>query len=120
MRTKEVEILGKKYLMNFSNAVLVYMEQNNIKLEQLSESEMPVTAMLNIIHRMIQSGAAYSKKTGGPDYPTISLEDLSESTDVNELSGLMSDAVFCITGQRNIEAIPKKKEGAPSAEAQTN
>lgn len=112
MRTKEVTILDKKYLMNFSTAVLVYMEQNNIKLEDMTKTDMPVTAMLNIIQRMIVSGAKYSEKTGGPKYPTITLEDLSEGTDMSDLNSLMMDASYCITGERKVDAVPKKKEEA--------
>ncbi len=112
MRTKEVTILDKTYLMTFSTSVLVYMEQNNIKLEDMTKTEMPVTAMLNILHRMIIAGSKYSKKIGGADYPTITLEDLGESTDMGDLNKLMTDASYCITGNRNIDAIPKKKEEA--------
>lgn len=119
MRTKEVEILNKKYLMVFSNAVLVYMEQNGIKLEQMSSNEMPITSMLDIIQRMIKSGANYSRKIGGPEYPVIELDDLSESTDVEELNTLMNAAAYCITGYQNVNAVPKKKEPDPEA-AQTN
>lgn len=115
MRTQEVTILGKKYLMNFSNSVLVYMEQNGIKLEQMGESDTPVSVMIEIVSRMIKSGARYSRMTGGPDYPEISAEDLAEGTDIQQLQELMMTATYCISGQRTIDAVPKKKE----AEAET-
>lgn len=112
MRTKEVKILEKTYLMTFNNSVLVYMEQNGIKLQELTENDAPVSVMIEMLSRMITSGARYSKKIGGPEYPEITADDLAESTDVGELQDLMTEATYCITGQRNVDAVPKKKEPA--------
>lgn len=118
MRSQEIMILNKKYLMVFSNRVLAYMEKKNIKLDELTADGAPVTTMAEMIQQMIVSGAKYSKMTGGPEYPEISLEDLLEFTGVEELKALLDAAVFCMSGKRNIDAEVPPKNGDATQEGQ--
>lgn len=111
MRSEEVKILDKKYLMVFSNRVLAYMEKQNIKLEELTAADAPISTMADMIQQMIVSGARYSKMTGGPEYPEISVEDLLEFTDIKDLHELLDAAVYCMSGRRNIDAEVPAKNG---------
>ena len=112
MKTKEVEILNKKYLMCFSNKVLQEMEQKNIKIQDLSSSEHPVSAMVDLVHAAINSGAIYAKHSGEGEYETIEKEYLMEVTGVDDLNDLVNALQVCMIGDRQVDAVPGKNAGA--------
>ena len=112
MKTKEVEILGKKYLMCFSNKVLQEMEQKNINIKDLASSEHPVSEMVDLVHAAINSGATFAKHSGDGEYETIEKDYLLEVTGVDDLNDLVEALKVCMIGDRQVDAVPGKNAGA--------
>ena len=107
MRTKEVVIDDRKYLMTFSNSVLADMEAAGIKLTQVSEDG-SMGAMLKMITLMINAGADYAALKGLGDYPHIDERYLGLVTDPASILDLKDAMTEVMLGITNVKAAPPK------------
>jgi len=118
MRKSEAHIGAKTYLMVLSLNTLMVAADGGVDLEKMRRNDgEPLRAldMVPVITAMINSGAAYSHETGGPEYPTITEERLSILVGLEELEYLQGIIVSLFKGERKIDAVQTKNAGATPA-----
>lgn len=111
MRKSEAKIGGKTYLMVLSLKTLIEADELGINLEKMKKkdgSEIGALDMLPIVAAMINSGAAYSKETGGPEYPPADMEKLSILIGLDEVNYLSKIIVSLFRVDQKIEAVNTK------------
>lgn len=119
MKTATIEIGGVEYLAVFNNRVLTNMENAGIRMEDL-QKEKPITNILKMLAFMIDAGNRYAAANKIGDYPSIDFDTLIDCTDQNDYNRFLETITACIAGERQVEAIPGKKQDAEQDEARTD
>lgn len=119
MRTSELMIGGKKYLLAMSNRVLVDIESKGQSLESfLADSGKSVTNICWLIRRMSEAGRAYAKLTGAGDYDQITEEQILDGSGSDDYGAYMDAILAAAAGERKVDAEPPKNAGTTRGEAQ--
>ena len=119
MKTAKIEIGGVEYLALFNNRVLINMENEGIKIEDLQKNK-PVTNILKMLAYMIDAGSRYAAASKIGDYPAIDFDTLIDCTDQTDYPRFVEIISACMAGERQVDAIPGKKPDADQDEARTD
>lgn len=93
MRTREVELLGERCLLCFSNRVVqrcIERTGGMDFLEKLFDQKDPhfFENTMWLLAEMTEAGARYAKRNGLGEYGVIGYEDLLDGTDIDDLAKL--------------------------------
>ena len=116
MKTAKIEIGGVEYLAIFNNRVLTSMEDAGIKIEDLQKDK-PITNILKMLLFMINAGSRYAAATKNGSYPEIDFDNLLDITDQDDYPRFLDTISACMAGERQVDAIPGKKQDAEQDEA---
>ena len=119
MKTATIEIGGVEYLAVFNNRVLTNMENAGIRMEDL-QKEKPITNILKMLAFMIDAGNRYAAANKIGDYPSIDFDTLIDCTDQTDYPRFVEIISACMAGERQVDAIPGKKQDADQDEARTD
>lgn len=109
MRTSEITINGKNYLLAMSNRVLVDIEAKGQSLETfLSDSGKTVTNICWLLRRMSEAGRAYAALAQLGEYSTISEEEILDGSGSDDYEKYMTAIIAAASGERNVDAEPPK------------
>lgn len=108
MRTKEVNLAGRTYLMTNSTGVMIGMREAGIDLSSVTD----VGDVLKVIAMMINAGSLYAEIAGLPEYPSITTDQLGVMVGMDDISDLTSAMAEVIKGDRSVVAEPPAKNAA--------
>ena len=112
MRTKEIELNGKKYLMTYSVQTEILAKERGLDLakgfKKKSGEDADSYDLINIIDCMIKSGAQYADLAGLGKYDVTSVESLSILLGYDDIMAIMRDIAELVRGTRNVLADPPK------------
>lgn len=118
MRTSQITIGGKQYMLCMSNRVLVDLESKGKSLETfLTDDGKTITNICWLVRRMSEAGRAYAKLAGLGDYPAISEEQILDASGSDDYEEYMRAVIEAASGERKIEAEPPKNAKATRGEA---
>ena len=113
MRTSELTIGGKTYLLAMSNRVLVDIEAKGQSLETfLGDAAKSVTNICWLIRRMSEAGRAYAKLAGVGDYEQITEEQILDGSGSDDYGAYMDAILAAAAGERKVDAEPPKNAEA--------
>lgn len=105
MRVVEIEILGKKYDLTFSNRVLMRLEQEKLDPETTLGS-------LTMLSSMMEAGDKLARMEGREPHGFLSVDDLADNLGPDDLLALMKDMKRAQEGDRNVETVDTGKNVA--------
>ena len=113
MRTSNITIAGKDYMLCMSNRVLVDLESKGQSLEGfLTDGQKTVTNVCWLLRRMSEAGRAYAKLSGLGDYPAITEDEILDASGSDDYDEYMRAILEAASGQRKVDAEPPKNAGA--------
>lgn len=118
MRTSQIKIGGKEYLLCMSNRVLVDLESKGKTLENfLTDDGKTITNICWLVRRMSEAGKAYAKLAGMGDYPAITEDEILDASGSDDYEEYMRAVIEAASGERKIEAEPPKNAKGTHGEA---
>ena len=118
MRTSFIEINGKKHMLCMSNRVLVDLEDRGASLETfLTDTNKTVTNICWLLRRMSEAGRAYAKLAGLGEYPTITEEEILDTSGSDDYEEYMRAIIEAASGERKVDAEPPKNAEGTHGEA---
>lgn len=118
MRTSNIKINGKDYLLCMSNRVLTDLENKGKSLETfLADGEKTVTNICWLLRRMSEAGRAYAKLAGMGDYAAINEDELLDASGSDDYEEYMRAIIEAASGERKVDAEPPKNAGDTRGEA---
>lgn len=109
MRVRKIEIDGKTYPIVNSNRVLMDLEADGLKIQDIMNTETTsMTAMMKLLRAMMEAGARWARRNGKDALEVPALEDLADSIDMGDMERISQMLGDVIEGERNVEAIPPK------------
>ena len=121
MRTTKIKLGGNEYTLCFSVRVVRdcterYGDVNKI-YDAMSDGAIyqQLDEVLWLLSRMMDAGYRYDKTMGNETVEPLSLDELYDTLDINDLAGLQSAVINTVTaGQsQNVIAKPKNSEATP-------
>lgn len=113
MRTGKVKINGKLYTICLSTRVLVNLEDQGLTLEGvMNDDRHQVRNIFTLLSLMIDAGSRWDKANGIPNAGTLTIDDLMDSTAVDNYGDIMKSLVEVVAGERRIESVPSKNAKA--------
>lgn len=121
MRTTKITLGGNEYTLCFSVRVVRdcterYGDVNKI-YDAMSEGKeyQQLDEVLWLLSRMMDAGYRYDKSMGNEPVKPLSLDDLYDKLDINDLAGLQNAVVKAVVeGQaQNVIAKPKNSKATP-------
>lgn len=108
MRVVKIEVLGKAYELTFSNRVMMRMEQEKQDTDTISGT-------LTLLSAMMEAGDRLARHEGRPACGFLTVDDLADFLDPNDLTALLGAMNEAQTGERNVETAddPKNAGSAP-------
>lgn len=111
MRTREIEIDGKKYWLTFSARSQMGMEA--LKKDGVTPRDEPTKWFFTLLIEELRAGYRWATRHGWPDAnQPPKEEDLEDMLDMDDLGGLTPILLEIMQGERNVVAKPPKKEEA--------
>ena len=109
MRTSEITINGKRYLLCMSNRVLVDLEAKGQNLQSfLKDGGKTVTNICWLLRRMSEAGSAYARMAGMGEYPFITEDEILDTSGSDDFAEYMRAIVEAASGERKVDAEPPK------------
>lgn len=110
MRVVEVEVLGKKYDLVFSNRVLMRLEEK--KLDTKS-----TLGTLSMLSYMMEAGDWLARHEGRPGKGFLDVDTMADLLTPADIISLMTPMDEAQQGERNVETVEDAKNGesTPSA-----
>lgn len=110
MRVVKVEVLGKEYELTFSNRVMMRLEQEKQDMDTISGT-------LTMLSAMMEAGDRLARHEGRPACGFLTVDDMADFLDPNDLSALIAAMNEAQTGERNVETAddPKNAGDTPPA-----
>ena len=117
MKTSEITINGKTYLLCMSNRVLRAVEEKGTSLQNLLEQENKTTTNICwLMQAMSEAGRVYAAMSGLGKYEAISEEDILDASGPEDYAAYM-DAMRKAMGERTVDAEPPKNAETAHGEA---
>lgn len=115
MRTGKVTINDKEYLICMSTRVLMGLEEKGLTLEGVfADGSRQITNVFTLLALMIDAGDRWARMNGQESPGTLSIDDLMDSTAIDQYADIVNSITATVASGRNIEATPpKRKAGSP-------
>lgn len=111
MRTGSVTINGHEYRICLSTRVLMGLEERGLSLDSVfADNAHQITNVFALLQLMIDAGSRWAVMNGEEDPGTITLDELMDSTAVDQYSEIVASITQTVAGGRNVEATPPKKK----------
>lgn len=121
MRTSEITINGKPHLLCMSNRVLVDLESKGQNLQAfLSDGTKTVTNICWLLRRMSEAGSAYARMAGLGEYPSITEDEILDTSGSDDYEEYMRAIVEAASGERKVDAEPPKNVESGPDEGREN
>lgn len=121
MRTTKLNLGGTEYTLCFSARVVRdcterYGDVNKV-FDAMSEGEQyqQLDEVFWLLSRLMDAGARYDRRMGLNPPAPLTLDDLYDTLDINDLTGLQTAVVNSVISgqQQSVKARPKNSEATP-------
>ena len=111
MRSGKITINDKEYAICMSTRVLMGLEERGLTLDSVfADDSKRVTNIFTLLALMIDAGRRWCVANGEDDPGALTLDELMDSTAVDQYQDIVQSITTVIAGERNVEATPPKRK----------